>query len=256
MGVHGAAVAVDSTAGRITIQTTDRPAAAVEVACLDGTFIAPVLEKVQGRPTTAGDPFTPATTNSQTLLSGLSFPIPTTLTELDALTPQQHRQLDALLNSISCAYPIIPATGALVSCDDQRTLYLLGAPIVGSDGIVSATVGAPSATNTEWAVIIKLTTVGGVNMAQYTSSHNTGGAPTGAVDDELVVVGSGRAVSLGAVQEPITGGTIQFHGNLSQAEAQRLAAEIVRAPLPLPLHVGQVQQLTAAPSPTPTATTS
>lgn len=253
MGVHGAAVSVDSTAGRISIETTDRPAAAVEVACQDGTFIAPVLDKVPGRPTSAGDPFTPATIDSQTLLSGLPFPIPSTLPELDALTPRERRQLDALLHSISCAYPIIPVDGSLISCDDSGTLYLLGAPVVGSDGIVSATPEAPSATNPQWAVLIKLTTLGGLNMAKYTSAHNTGGAPSAAVDDELVVIGSGRALSLGAVQEPITGGTIQFSGNLSQSQAQRVAAEIVPTPLPLPLHVAQVQQLTAPPSPTPTA---
>jgi hypothetical protein len=248
MGVQGATVRSDSQQARISIETTDRPAAAVEAVCTDGTFVAPVIKKITGRPTTIGDPFSPVTSDAEGLLSGLGFDIPTTVAQLNALSPEHQRQLDALLNSITCAYPIVQAAPVSVACDNQGTVYLLGSSVVGSDELASA----QAKLDTSWVVDISLTDAGKVAITKYTTAHNEQSSP-GAVDNELVVVSLGRAVSLGPASQPITSNVVQISSDFTEDTAQRIASQIVPTPLPLPLHVVQLQQLTSAPTPTTAA---
>lgn len=97
-------------------------------------------------------------------------------------------------------------------------LRLAAARITGVDvGSAEAMALEAQGGGTEWVVLISLTPEGATKLEELT---------TGLVGERLAIVVDGVVVSAPMVQEPITGGSVQVSGDLTEAEARALAEGI------------------------------
>jgi hypothetical protein len=189
---------------------------------------------VRCRPGCSGDPFA--------ALSRAGVAVPTTAAGFAKLTPARQRQLVAALGRADCATTGRQHGPYLIACDrgqntGSRLAFLLGEPVFAAADVrsASATPPGPAQGATEWSVELQLRASARAALATWTAAHNTGGrtvtdpvtacAPTGTpCDDYLAVVVDGRVLTSPSTNSPVTGGTLQLTGGLTETSAEHLAA--------------------------------
>jgi len=118
----------------------------------------------------------------------------------------------------------------VVACDSSGNKYALDVAMVRGTQLSSAT-AAPSATSTQWTILLTLNSAGASALAALTSHlYYTyfGAAQAGHQNDlwldSIAVVVDGNVVSAPATAGPIPGGHLQIPGAFTRAQAEELAA--------------------------------
>jgi preprotein translocase subunit SecD len=224
---------------------------------------APTTPAASPSPSASAPP-PPATADP---FKGLTFPIPTSDTEFNKLTPTQQQQLQTAISNFDCTAaqdePDLVKKD-FIACDDGKTYgaqlaYLLGPVIVPGHEIKTAAAQAPNVSQgqTEWTVSLDLKSSGQTNWAKYTGAHNLGSAQAsgGAVTqcgssgtpcaDYVAFTLDGNVISAPVNQEAINGGKTQISGNFTQKSSKQLADQLKYGALPLTFKNQEAQTVSA-----------
>jgi preprotein translocase subunit SecD len=108
----------------------------------------------------------------------------------------------------------------VILCDSVRFRYGLGPSELPPDAVERAVPLQGQAG--DWVVQVQLADAAAPAFAQLTERLAGFGPPL----NQVAIVLNGAVVSAPAVQEPITGGTLQISGSFTQDEAEALAASL------------------------------
>jgi hypothetical protein len=126
------------------------------------------------------------------------------------------------LQRIDCSLQPRPIQDAdsVILCDSVGFRYGLGPSELAPDAVASAV--PLQGGFDDWVVQVQLTDAAAPDFAQLTERLADVGPPL----NQVAIVLNGVVVSAPAVQEPITGGTLQITGSFTQDEAEALAASL------------------------------
>lgn len=126
------------------------------------------------------------------------------------------------LQRIDCGRPARPmqADDSVILCDSFGFRYGLGPSELPPDAVESAV--ALQGGFDDWVVQVQLTDAAVPDFGALTERLAGFGPPL----NQAAIVLNGAVVSAPAVQEPISGGTLQITGGFTQDEAEALAASL------------------------------
>lgn len=175
------------------------------------------------------------------------------------LSPAAKHSISAALAGFDCSSTVMELQAGhpwLVACDkpsSNRLSYLLGPVVVPGIQVTDAQAMPPDPSNGDfsWFVSLSLSGLGADSLGKYTAAHNTGrqepavsasscSPTTTPCSDFIAYLLDGTVLIATYVKDRIGAGPIQLD-NLTKAEAQTLADEIMAGALGTSLHVAQAQ---------------
>jgi preprotein translocase subunit SecD len=221
--------------------------------------------KASAAPSAAPSPSATATTPPATAtpFAGLTFPIPTSDTAFNKLTPAQQQQLQSALSAFDCRSAQTEKDDPksyFIACQGGQLAFLLGTVIVPGHEIGGASAQAPNVSQgqVEWSVELSLKSSGSHNWANYTQTHNIGGssgqnpsvtscgASSTPCADFVAFTLDGNVISAPVNNDAIPEGSkTQITGSFTQKTAKELADQLKYGALPLSFTAQDAQTVSA-----------
>jgi preprotein translocase subunit SecD len=257
------------SAASTTPTTKPKASASPKAAATPKTTPKASATPAAASPTPTGTATATAPTCTSDPLKGLSFTVPQTEAQFNALTAAQQTELKTALSKFDCTtlsdQPDTKEIKTFIACDPaNQYAYLLGPIIVPGTEISSASAQAPNPSQgqTAWTVALNFKSSGQTAWAKYTSAHNIGSTtansdPASLCGETMAASGGtgtpcadfvsftldGQAISVPVNQEAINGGNTQITGGFNQSSANTLAKQLRYGALPLSFTASQAEQV-------------